>query len=275
MNATTMTEEERIKSGVPVRVMAALSMPRLCFTDVMTLVSALPSMNIEVRKSSGAYWEQCMSRLLYEAVERDFDYVLTIDYDSVFQPMDVYMMIRLMAETPDATAIFPLQYRRGVKQLLLANLENSDMVDRSAALMPARVGHFGCTIIRLSHLKEIPHPWLQSFPNKEGKWGPGQKDADIYFWDKLHAHGKKVYCATRIVIGHIQEMITWPGQDLQPVHEYVADYFADGDLPKEVQEAAIGRMPEELQLKAHENLAKQVAKREALKNEHIKEKINA
>lgn len=238
----------RMEKALPIKIMAALSMPRLCFTDAMMCSMILPTLGIEVQKASGAFWEQSMTNLMLTAIERNFDFVLTVDYDSVFKPMDVYYLARLMYENPEVDAVFPLQYRRGVKQLLLA-VEDGEAEQPVAhfvanPLMPARVGHFGLTLIRCSTLKFLPQPWLWSQPNKDGLWGPGKKDADIYFWDKMRECKRKVCCATRCVIGHMEEMITWPGENLAPTHEYVSQYFADGDLPTVIQQAAMKRLEE-------------------------------
>lgn len=228
-----------------VRVMAALSMPRICFSDMMMAVLALPSMNIDVRKASGAFWEQSLSQLLYYATEHDYDYVLTVDYDSIFKPVDVFYMIKMMTEMPDAAAIFPLQYRRGVGQLILSRADGNyapTVEDFAHPLVPAVIGHFGCTVIRVESLRKLPHPWLHSRPNAEGRWDAGKKDADILFWEKIKDAGMKVYCATRCVIGHVQEVVTWPGEDLRPYHQYIGDYFRDGDVPEAVKGAAEQRL---------------------------------
>lgn len=229
---------------VSCRVMAAMSMPRLAFTDNLFSVMELAGMGIDVLRQSGAFWEQSLSRLLYQAVADGYDYVLAIDYDTVFRPVDVKHMIRMMAATPDAAAIFPVQYRREQDQILLGLPGCDGEADASVfrdQLVPADKGHFGLTLLRVATLRELPHPWLWSQPNAEGKWEDGGIDADIYFWRKLAAHGHRFYCASRVVIGHIQQMITWPGEGYRPVHQYLSRYFGDGDAPAEVIQAAATR----------------------------------
>lgn len=222
---------------------AALSMPRLCFSDPMMLMMQLTAMNIEVRKQSGPFWEQSLSKHLYKAVEEGWDFVLTADYDSVFKPVDVYYMLDLMVKAPEVAAVFPIQYRREADQIIIGV---TDQVDGKATgdifkehLAPATIGHFGLTILRVSALKDLPHPWFLSQPGSDGRWdAPDAVDADVYFWKKLRAHGKEFRCASRCLIGHIQQTITWPGEDYQPVHQYIGDYFKDGDAPKVVLDGA-------------------------------------
>lgn len=226
-----------------IRILAALSLPRLAFTDPLFLAMQLVQMNIEVRKHSGAFWEQSLSHLLYAAVDEGFDYALTVDYDSVFRPIDVWHMIKMMQARPDVAAMFPVQYRRESDEILLG-VEGKQHLGVAAfadQLVPATVGHFGLTLIRVSALRALPHPWLRSEPNAEGKWGDGRIDADIAFWNKMRASGHKIACASRVVIGHLQQVITWPGEDYRREHQYVAEYFGDGDAPPSVIDAARAR----------------------------------
>jgi len=213
--------------------------------DPMVIMMQLIQMGVNVRKHSGAYWEQSLSLMLYQAVEENYDYALTVDYDTVFRPSDVRYMLHLIVNEPSAAAVFPVQYRREADQLLVGLDGHDDgkatVKDLEPHLVPASLGHFGLTLIRVSALKQIPHPWLQSMPNRDGVWGPGKLDADIAFWHKLKAAGLKAFCATRVVVGHMQQMITWPGENYQPVHQYAGKYFGDGDAPPEVITAAKDR----------------------------------
>lgn len=234
---------------VPVRVLAVLSLPRLAFTDPLFLCMQLVQMGIEVRKHSGAFWEQSLSRMLYQAVEEGFDYVLTVDYDSVFRAGDVWHMLKIMQHRPDIAALFPVQYRREADELLVGiegKREATAAELFADQVTPATMGHFGLTFIRVSALKDIPHPWLHSQPNAEGRWEAGKIDADIVFWNKLRAAGHGLFCASRVVIGHIQQVITWPGEGYAPVHQYITQYFDDGDAPSRVIEAAADRAEAEV-----------------------------
>lgn len=202
-------------------------------------------MGIELRKHSGPFWEQSLSKLLYAAVDEDFDFVLTMDYDSVYRPHDVQYMLNLMVNTPEAAVIFPVQYRRESSELLLGVSdckEGTIQKNRLAGhLLESTVGHFGLTLIRVSALKQIPHPWLHSQPGPSGKWDDERCDADVGFWHKLTAAGFKMFCATRCVVGHLQQVITWPGEGYDVTHQYIGQYFGDGDAPPEVIKAASKR----------------------------------
>jgi hypothetical protein len=231
-----------VEGSRPARVVALLSAPRLGFTDPLCLMAQLPAMGIELRKDSGAYFEQSMTRLLQRAVDDDFDYALTLDYDSVFRPGDVAYLLRLITMAPaDVAAVFPVQYRREGNELI-GRLLDADPSRGMPHLAPAQFGHFGLTFIRLSALRDLPHPWLWSQPGANGRWdAPDKVDADIGFWNKLRGAGHRVCLAPRCVIGHLQQMITWPGEDFEATHQYAGQYFRDGDAPRDVLEAAAQR----------------------------------
>lgn len=241
----------------PARTVALLSAPRLGFTDPLCLMGQLPAMDIEIRKRSGAFWEQSMTWLLQYALDEGYDFALTVDYDSVFRPEDVVYLLRLMTLAPQVAAVFPVQYRREGDELI-------GKVDRRPApglseelatpdpragglphLMPMEFGHFGLTAIRTAVLRDLPHPWLWSQPGSGGRWdAPDKIDADIFFWNKLRAAGHTVCLAPRCTIGHLQQMVTWPGEDYQPVHQYAGRYFKDGDAPRVVLDAMARRAAE-------------------------------
>jgi hypothetical protein len=73
-------------TNVDVRVEAVLSVPRLGFMDnFFTWAQALTPLGIRPTKVTGAFWGQCLQRVLEQFVD-DAEYLLTIDYDTFFQP---------------------------------------------------------------------------------------------------------------------------------------------------------------------------------------------
>ncbi len=65
-------------------------------------------------------------------------------------------------------------------------------------------------------------------PSAEGRWGDGKKDADIDFWHHWLSTGRTLYLAPRIVVGHLQEMIAWPGKDLKSTYQTANEYEERG-----------------------------------------------
>jgi hypothetical protein len=53
-------------------------------------------------------------------------------------------------------------------------------------------------------------------------------DADVAFWHKMTAAGHSIGVTPHVAVGHLQLMVTWPGFDLKPVHQYANDYQQNG-----------------------------------------------
>jgi SAM-dependent methyltransferase len=102
-------------------------MPRLAFTDNMfSAIEALPPLGVKLRKHTGAYWSQCIERVIEEAIEQDKpDAILTLDYDTVFSRRDASTLMQLMCCHPEADAIAAIQSGRG-KDLPLFTIRGAD-----------------------------------------------------------------------------------------------------------------------------------------------------
>jgi hypothetical protein len=82
-------------TNVDVRVEAVLSVPRLGFMDnFFTWAQALTPLGIRPTKVTGAFWGQCLQRVMEQFVD-DAEYLLTIDYDTFFSQADVEHLIAL------------------------------------------------------------------------------------------------------------------------------------------------------------------------------------
>lgn len=218
------------------KVAAVMSMPRLGFTDnFMSAQAALNKMGIEVNTFTGAFWGQCLERGIEAVIAKGYDYVLTIDYDTVFTAANVNTLIRLMLLHPEADAIAPLQSARGWSSPLMT-MKLPPGADPNAIprnhfdgdLTQLKTGHFGLTLLRVSALKDLPKPWFWSKPAPDGSWEDGRVDDDIYFWRQWETSGKTLFNANRVVVGHLELMIKWPGRDLNTFHQRVADFWRDG-----------------------------------------------
>jgi hypothetical protein len=222
---------------------AVLSAPR--FGPVMHFrcaMNAFSRARVPYQIAGGAYWHQVMSEVLESQIENPaVRYVISCDYDTVFSYEDVLELYRLMEACAEADAIFPLQSKRASDHALFGILgKDGKPVDSIAGyqlarnLMPVSHGHFGLTILRAAKLRSFERPWMTGIPSKEGRWGDGKKDADIYFWHHWKETGRTLFLAPRIVVGHLQEMVTWPGKDLKPIYQTTNDYDADG-VPQKVR----------------------------------------
>ncbi len=226
------------------KIAGVMSAPRLLFSDNITCwAKALLPFGICQYVTGGAFWGQCLERAMVEAV-KDFDWIMTVDYDSVFDRENVAKLLRLAAENPHADAIAPLQMKRGrtgSKPLFVIRdhvgqvVTEIDAATFNQPLVKVQTAHFGLTMIRVSALKDLPHPWFLGVPNKDGQWEEGRVDDDIYFWHQWEKAGKSLYVAPRVVIGHWEGVVSWPDKDFNVIHQYPTEFHENG-MPENVWE---------------------------------------
>jgi hypothetical protein len=230
----------RKKGPVPaLKIAGAMSVPRLGFQDnFFCWADALLPLDILPTKYDGAFWGQCLERVMMDQL--DADWILAVDYDSVFTRQTVEDLIRLASLHPEADAIAALQLRRG-GNTPLATVKGPDgqLVGRLSFeelkrdLLQVSTAHFGLTLIRTAALRKVPHPWFLGVPNSQGLWDDGKVDDDTYFWQAWEKAGNTIYLAPHVVVAHGQFLLTWPGHDMQPVHQHPADFWEKG-LPEGV-----------------------------------------
>jgi len=223
-------------------VSAVMSVPRLGFTDNMwSVTEALPSLNVKIRRHTGAYWSQCIERVIEEALQEDKpDAILTLDYDTVFSRRDASLLMQLMCCNPEADAIAAMQSGRGKEVPLFtikaADGSNTGSIEAEvfeADLTKISTAHFGLTLIRAEKFKTLPKPWFHDVPAKDGTWSDDRIDADIAFWRKWEAAGNSLYLANRVPVGHLDLVVRWPGQDLRAIYQPVTEW-RDRGRPKDV-----------------------------------------
>ena len=225
---------------------AVVSVPRFGPTSHSRIVSAaLHQAGVPYWYGQGAYWHQVLSEMLEARIAEGARYVITLDYDTIASYTDVMMLYRLMEAYPAADCIAALQMKRNSTDVLF-RLTSRDGVARQGDttyipsyqlernLLPVEAAHFGLTIFRASSLDAHPRPWMVPTHNDEGRWADGKMDADIDFWRRWRAAGRTLYLAPRVPIGHLEELIRWPGRGLEPVYQTVGEYLTDG-IPKEVK----------------------------------------
>ena len=220
-------------------VVAAMSVPRLGFQDnFLCAFRALSRLRIPLRRHTGAFWGQCLERCMTEIVEEGkADAILTIDYDTVFNAEDVAALVELMRRHPEADAITTWQAARW-RDTPLVTIPGED--GRAQARVPraeiekeellrVATGHFGLTLIATEALRKVPHPWFKGEPDPEtGLWNDRRCDDDAWFWRRWAEHGKTLYLANDVVVGHMELMIAWTDVNLEPVYQRVSEWWKDG-----------------------------------------------
>lgn len=202
---------------------------------------AFMQLGIEGTAAQSCFWNQQISNLMEDAIANpECNYVLTLDFDTVFSADDVKELYRLMQGRPDVDAVFPVQAKRGCMDALFS-LTNADgtlkhsvsEADLARQLLPANTGHFGLTMFRAESLRKFPRPWMLARPNESGQFNGGHVDPDIDFWANFKKAGFQVCLAPRVVVGHIEEVISWPDPQMKRVYQMQNDYFERG-IPAEV-----------------------------------------
>jgi hypothetical protein len=226
----------------PIKIKCAMSVPRLGFQDnFFSWSRALLPLGIIPTKFDGAFWGQCLERTMLKLMP-DCDWILCIDYDSVFTADNVSALVRLAVQHPEADAIAAMQMGRGKKDskplLVRASVDGVSqrqvsLTEMAEPLLKLDTAHFGLTLIKCEALKKMPHPWFMGQPNQDGEWEEGRVDDDIYFWHKWKHVGNTLYNANRVVCGHAELMFTWPDAELNAIHQYPNDFHADG-MPEEM-----------------------------------------
>ena len=215
---------------------AVLACPRLGFTQHFRSLNELARCGAAVQIIQGCFWWEQLSEGMETHLETGKEYVLTVDYDSVFTVADVLELYRIMRARPDIDAVCAMQSKRGDAKVLFA-MEGIEGGDRKSFLgyttAEVSTGHFGLTLFRSSSLHSQERPWMEAQPNKDGRWADGNTHVDIDFWNRWRAAGKNLHMACSVPIGHMESMIAWPGKQLAPIHQYAQDYNESG-IPKEV-----------------------------------------
>jgi hypothetical protein len=219
-------------------VSAVMSVPRLGFMDnFFCAFQALAPLGVSLRKYTGAFWGQCLQRCIEEALATDNpDYILTVDYDSLFTKEDVIKLHALLDRDPCGfDAICALQSSRssGLPLMTINGPDGKPMqqiLRETFADSVTRIdtGHFGLTMIRAELFKVLPKPWFHSIPGKNGEWDDGRTDDDVYFWRKLAEHQVRVFQANRVVIGHLELMGCWPNKDFRTIYQHPSEFNQSG-----------------------------------------------
>lgn len=214
------------KESRDIKIAACIGVPRIGWNDHWGCVEeALRPWNIPLHRHTGAFWGHNIQTVIERLIAIDVDWALTLDYDSMFTSRDISRLFEIMGENPHIDAVSALQTRRGCQQVLCSNGESGVETDMKTPFK-ARTAHFGLTLIRLERLKELPKPWFWDQPSASGSWSDDDRvDADIYFWREWEKHGRTLYIAPDVRIGHLEVMVSYMDDDLAFKQMHVQDWW--------------------------------------------------
>jgi tRNA (mo5U34)-methyltransferase len=223
--------------GAGPKLAAVMSVPRLGFEDNSSaILETLRPLHVPLLKVWGAFWGQCLERGIQTQIDAGADLILTIDNDSLFVKEDLQELLALIQAHPEVDALVPLQVGRDGKGPLATMRTKTGQRQTEIPgetfkpdLAPIATGNFGLTLIRVSALLKMPHPWFLAQPDREGQWGRDRVDADINFWRQFRAYGNNAYLANRVAIGHLEAVVAWPSdKQMQPIYQPLPQWRKEG-----------------------------------------------
>jgi len=221
-------------------VLGIESVPRFGPTMHMrSVVFAMQELHLRYTVGQGAYWHQVLTTMLEDGIEahteeHPVNWLLTFDYDTIFDSQSLLELYRCAHLRADIDAITCLQMKRHEDAALFctAGREFISINELHRNLLEITSAHFGMTLIKVESLKRMPKPWFQATPDPNGSWRDGKIDADVHFWQKWRECGNTLYLAPRVHVGHLQEMVCWPRyvQANPETFELQTHYQSHGDF---------------------------------------------
>lgn len=213
LNLQAKKPDEQVQD---VQICAAMSLPRLGWNDTWgSIVDALTPFRIPVRRYTGAFWGQCLQGVLEDCIADGIDWVLCIDYDSLFTPKQLDRLLGTFGANPHIDALAALQPKRNDGTPLMS-IKGSKGVTVDGSPIMVNTAHFGLTLIRLDALAEIEKPWFFGKPGPDGTWNHPEKiDDDIWFWHQWNKHGKTVAVDPCVRLGHLELMVSQFNQNME------------------------------------------------------------
>lgn len=177
----------------------------------------------------GAWWDHGMSNAFEDVLQRGAQWILAIDYDSMFTVEHVSMLFDRFGQNPHIDALAAIQPRRGSEETPLISVGSQTEVNFTEDALEVSTAHFGLTLLRAEALARVPKPWFLNLPDKNGSYKTLERvDADMYFWRKWKEAGNTIYVDPHIRIGHLQpmvaEMVREPDGHLRTRHVHFMDY---------------------------------------------------
>lgn len=219
------------------KVSGVMSVPRLGFMEnFFCCIEAVIPCHVKLRRHEGVFWGQSLTKVITRTIQEDEpDAILTIDYDSIFEPHHLAKLMQTLMLYPEIDALAPIQSSRHVPTSLFTvhgpDGDNAPEIPRSrfdGDTTPVATAHFGLTLIRTEALKKIEKPWFHSIPSKNGDWGEGHLDEDIVFWRQWEAAGNSLHLANRVAIGHGEFVGRWPDTNLNTIYQSTSDFRENG-----------------------------------------------
>ena len=202
-----------------IRVSAVMTAPRYeCVAARSRIERSLAMAGVPLTISGGVFYHQCMENMLEQLMGKA-DWVLTVDFDSMFLTKHVQRLLSIAANTEHIDALAALQPMRG-KGRILGSRRNENVVEWDGTPVRVDSAHFGLTAISLKKLEKLEKPWFVCKPDPKGGWNDDRIDSDVWFWRQWEEAGNTLYMDPGCRIGHLEEMVTVYDDQMQAHHYY-------------------------------------------------------
>jgi len=217
-----MTQQEKT-----IRIIALMTAPRHEPVWCRGVIErSLQRCGIPLAVSQGVFYGQCMQRMMNDAIESGTEYIVTVDYDSVFTENHVKRLLNYIITRDDIDAICAIQPKRGEATILGTRGKNED-IDWDGEPIQLTSAHFGLTVFKASKLELTPKPWFANKPDSNGEWvGDDKIDDDVWFWRQWAAVGNTIFMDPGCRLGHLQEIVTVFDDQMKLQHVYPGDWEA-------------------------------------------------
>jgi len=159
----------------------------------------------------GAWWDHGVSNAFEDLIERGMQWILTLDYDSMFTAEHVSGLLDRFAKNPHIDALAALQPRRGSEETPLAGLgQHMDHeITFGDEAIPCETAHFGLTLLRADKIAKMPKPWFLHLPDGNGSYKTKARiDPDMYFWNEWRKAGNTLFIDPKVCVGHLQPLVS-------------------------------------------------------------------
>lgn len=202
-----------------VKVRAVMTAPRHEITYCRTVIdTALQNLGVPLQVSLGVFYAQHMQNMFEQAVRDEIDYVVSVDYDSVFTSDQLHQLIST-CDQENFDALCAMQARRG-KPALLGFKAGHSSAEWNGYPLQVDAAHFGLTVFNVAKIATTSKPWFCCQPAADGTWGDGRIDADVWFWKQWAEAGNKIWMDPSVRIGHVEEMVAMYDGNMKVRHYY-------------------------------------------------------
>jgi hypothetical protein len=222
-NQRTLGGTTAVSDSKQVKVQAIMTAPRYEGTWCRTNIeAALRQIKIPLNVGLGVFYHQNMQRMMEDAITAGVDYIVTIDFDTLFTSDQLHRLISIAVQE-DFDCVTGIQVKRG-KPWMLGFKEGHTSAAWRGYPIEVDAAHFGLTVVNAHRLASVAKPWFVCQPDEHGSWGDNRIDSDVWFWKQWKAAGLKLWIDPGVRLGHLEEMVVIHDENMRPKHIYPKDW---------------------------------------------------